>query len=119
MNWSSASTRMTFTPRFLANMSITILPSSRRSRPWSTKTQVSWSPMARWISAAATDESTPPDRPRITSSSPTCSRILETASSMWSRMTQSALQPAISSTKRSSIWRPLTVCVTSGWNCTA
>ena len=31
--------------------------------------------MARWISAAATLESTPPDRPRITSSSPTCSRI--------------------------------------------
>src|SRR5471032_3171631 len=59
MNWSSASTRITFTPRFLANMSITILPSSRRSRPWSTNTQVSWSPMARWISAAATDESTP------------------------------------------------------------
>jgi hypothetical protein len=28
------------------------------------------------------DESTPPDRPRITSSSPTCSRILATASSM-------------------------------------
>ena len=39
------------------------LASFRRSRPWSTNTQVSWSPMARWISAAATEESTPPDRP--------------------------------------------------------
>ena len=52
----------------------------RRSRPWSTNTQVSWSPIARWISAAATDESTPPDRPRITSSPPTCARIAATAS---------------------------------------
>ena len=32
------------------------------------------SPIARWISAAATDESTPPERPRMTSSSPTCAR---------------------------------------------
>ena len=37
-------------------MSITIWPSFRRSRPWSTKTQVSWSPMARWINAAATED---------------------------------------------------------------
>ena len=28
--------------------------------------QVSWSPIASWISTAATDESTPPDRPQIT-----------------------------------------------------
>ena len=34
--------------------------------------------MARWISAAATLESTPPDSPRITSSSPTCRRIVST-----------------------------------------
>ena len=68
-------------PRCRANISITCAASSRRSRPLSTKTQVSWSPMARWISAAATDESTPPERPRITSSPPTCARIFATASS--------------------------------------
>jgi hypothetical protein len=28
--------------------------------------QVSWSPIASWISTAATEESTPPDRPQIT-----------------------------------------------------
>jgi len=37
---------------------------------------------------------------------------------MWSRMIQSGLAPQISSTKRSRIARPCTVCVTSGWNCT-
>ena len=36
-----------------------------RSRPWSTKTQVSRSPIARCTSAAATAESTPPDSPQI------------------------------------------------------
>ena len=36
--------------------------------------------MARWISAAATEESTPPESPRITSSSPTCSRMRAIAS---------------------------------------
>ena len=40
--------------------------SPRRSRPWSTNTQVSWSPIASWISTAATAESTPPERPQIT-----------------------------------------------------
>ena len=63
-----------------ANVSITCSASFRRSRPWSTNTQVSRSPIARWISAAATDESTPPDSPSSTSSSPTCARIAATAS---------------------------------------
>ena len=40
--------------------------SLRRRRPVSTKTQVSWSPIASWISTAATEESTPPERPQIT-----------------------------------------------------
>ena len=40
--------------------------SPARSSPWSTKTQVNWSPTARWTSAAATAESTPPDSPQIT-----------------------------------------------------
>ena len=42
-----------------------------RSRPWSTNTQVSWSPIASWISTAATAESTPPERPQITLPLPT------------------------------------------------
>ena len=33
--------------------------------------EVSWEPMARCNNAATTEESTPPDNPRITSSSPT------------------------------------------------
>ena len=43
-----------------------------RISPWSTSTQVSWSPTARWTSAAAVAESTPPERPQITPASPTC-----------------------------------------------
>lgn len=39
-------------------------------------------PMARCSSIAVTEESTPPERPRITLSSPTCWRIRSTASSM-------------------------------------
>ena len=50
-------------------------PRPARSRPWSTNTQVSWSPTARCTSAAATAESTPPDSPQITRLSPTCARI--------------------------------------------
>ena len=41
-----------------------------RIRPWSTKTQVSWWPIASWISTAATALSTPPERPQITLPSP-------------------------------------------------
>ena len=47
-----------------ATKSSTCSASPSRSSPWSTKTQVSWSPTARWTSAAATEESTPPDSPQ-------------------------------------------------------
>ena len=50
-------------------------PRSARIRPWSTNTQVSCSPIASWISTAATALSTPPDRPQITLPVPTCSRM--------------------------------------------
>ena len=46
-----------------------------RSRPWSTKTQVQLVADRRCTSAAATAESTPPDRPQIARLSPTCARI--------------------------------------------
>ena len=54
--------------------------SSRRSSPWSTSTHVSRSPIARWMSVAATVESTPPESPHSTWPSPTCARISRTAS---------------------------------------
>ena len=41
----------------------------------STKMQVSWSPMARWISAAVTVESTPPLSPQTTPAVPTRARM--------------------------------------------
>ncbi len=52
--------------------------------------------MARWISAAATDESTPPLRPHMTRSSPTFCRMCSTDSSINEAMFQSgsALQTA-------------------------
>ena len=65
--------------------------SPSRSRPWSTNTQVSCSPIASWISTAATAESTPPDSPQITRPLPTCARILSIASSLKARMVQSPL----------------------------
>ncbi len=46
-------------------------PRPARIRPGSTKTQVSWSPIASWISTAATERSTPPERPQITRPLPT------------------------------------------------
>ncbi len=52
-------------------VSTTCSPSPCRIRPVSTKTQVSWGPMALCTSAAATAESTPPDSPQITRPSPT------------------------------------------------
>ena len=50
-------------------------PRPSRSSPLSTKMQVSRSPMARWTSAAATVESTPPESAQTTRSSPTRSRM--------------------------------------------
>jgi hypothetical protein len=63
----------------LAKVAITCAPRFAQ-QPVSTNMQVA-AAVARWISAAATDESTPPERPRMTSSSPTCSRIFAIASS--------------------------------------
>ena len=49
-------------PRLRRKVSTTCSLSPLRISPVSTYTQVSWWPIARWTSAAATDESTPPDR---------------------------------------------------------
>ena len=59
----------------------TASPSPFRRSPLSTKTHWSWSPIARWTSAAVTAESTPPDSAHRTRSRPTVARTVSTASS--------------------------------------
>ena len=76
------------------NSRTTSSPSPARIRPWSTKTQVSWSPIASWISTAATAESTPPDRPQITLPLPTWRRIASRASARNAAIVQSLFSPA-------------------------
>ena len=81
--------------------------------------QVSWSPTARCTSAAATDESTPPESPQITRCSvPTSSRIRATSVSMKWPGVQSGVAPQTSKRKLLRISPPRGVCATSGWNCT-
>ncbi|MNE39159.1 hypothetical protein D3C80_1330930 [compost metagenome] len=117
-NCSSALARITLTPMFSANMAITCSPSCRRSRPLSTNTQVSWSPMALCSSAATTDESTPPDRPSRTLSVPTWARTWAMASSAIFDGVHRASHSQMSRMKRDRMRPPCLVWVTSGWNCT-
>ncbi len=118
-NRSAASTTLRSTPVAATKSRSTCSASPLRSSPWSTKTQVSWPPTARWTSAAATAESTParqstdqvlvPDllldrerrrRPRcLPASSPACSPRCRT------RTVSSTSWPA---------WE----CSTSGCHCT-
>ena len=85
-NWSKAST--------------TCSASFSRISPWSTKTQVSRSPTARWTSSAATEESTPPESPQITRPSPTWARIAATCSAITDCGDHCSSQPAMSRRKR-------------------
>ena len=94
-------------------------PRLARSKPVSTKTHVSWSPIALCTSAAATAESTPPESPQITRSSPTCARI-----SVDGLLDDRDVRPGRRGSPRrrrgtpsASPW-PRSVCPTSGWNCT-
>ena len=73
---SRASTCTSGMLKWPRNSDTTSLASSCRSRPLSTKMQVSWSPIASWISTAATEQSTPPDSPQMTRPLPTWARIL-------------------------------------------
>ena len=76
--------------------------------------------MAREISAAATEESTPPERPSITRPfGPTCSRMEAMALSMKVLIVQSPVQPQTLYRKLAMTFWPSSLCVTSGWNCTA
>ena len=69
---SAASTWISSRPMLRRNVSVTSSLSPRRIRPVSTYTHVSRWPIARWTSAAATAESTPPDSAQIARPSPTC-----------------------------------------------
>ncbi len=100
------------------NVSTTCSPSPWRMRPVSTNTQVSWEPMARCTSAAATAESTPPDSPQMARPSPTWARMASIEVSMTELIVQVGRQPQASYRKCSSSSWPCGVCTTSGWNCT-
>ena len=89
-NRSAASTVCRRAPVAATKSRSTCSRSPARSSPWSTNTQVSRSPMARWTRAAATAESTPPDSPQIARPSPTWARTASTVSSMIDAVVQSA-----------------------------
>ena len=74
--------------------------------------------MARWTSAAATAESTPPERPQIARPSPIWARTASTVSSMIDAVVQLPGMPAISCRNRSSTCWPCGEWPTSGWYCT-
>ena len=78
-NRSATSTVTRLAPVAATKSRCTCARSPARSRPWSTNTHVSRSPMARCTSAAATAESTPPDRPQIARPSPIWSRTCSTS----------------------------------------
>ena len=92
--------------------------SPARISPVSTNTQVNWGPMARWTSAAATAESTPPDNPQMARSDPTRSRMAFTEDSTTEVIVQSPGQAQTSCTNREMSACPQGVWWTSGWNCT-
>ena len=81
-NRSAAFTCTSGTWKCRANVSSTWSGSPSLFRPWSTNTHVSWSPIARCTSSAATAESTPPLSAHSTWASPTCDRMRATWSSM-------------------------------------
>ena len=94
-----------------------LLASFLRIRPWSTSTHVSRSPSARCTISAATEESTPPDRPQIARPSPDLladqrdllvddRRRASTAPRSRRRRRGTCAAPAL----------PCGVCTTSGWN---
>ena len=74
--------------------------------------------MARWTSAAATEESTPPDSPQTARASPTWARMASTWSWMTLPIVHVGAIPAISWRKCSSTAWPCAECSTSGWNWT-
>ncbi len=86
--------------------------------PWSTNMQVSLSPIALLRSTAATEESTPPLRPRITLSSPSCSLRAATVVSINDAALHVHDAPQMPIAKLRSSCMPHVLWKTSGWNCT-
>ena len=115
-NRSVASTERMWRSRLPCRTSSTRSGSSRLSRPLLTKTQVSWSPTARWTRVAATAESTPPERAQMTRPEPTVARIDSTAARTNDPGVHSPVQPQTPYTKLRRISFPCGVCWTSGWN---
>ena len=113
-----ASTTCSETPVAATKSRSTCSASPLRSRPWSTNTQVSRSPIARCTRAAATAESTPPESPQMARRSPIWVRIASICSSTMLTIVQVGRQPAISSRKWLSTCWPCSVCITSGCHCT-
>ena len=91
---SFASTLMKVSLR-LEKTASTSSASPLRISPWSTNTQVSRSPMASDSSAAATEESTPPDRASRALPSPISSRKAFTVRVRKSAMVHSLRAPQI------------------------
>ena len=117
-NRSPASTWMSSMPMCRRKVSTTCSDSPWRMSPVSTYTQVSCGPMARWTSAAATAESTPPDSPQMARPAPTWRRTASTCVSAIDAIVQVGRHPHTSNRKRRSISWPPGVCPTSGWNWT-
>ena len=72
-NLSDASTLIKFTSSLFPNTFSTSSDSFFLNKPWSTNIHVKLFPIALLIKAAATEESTPPDKANRTFLSPTCS----------------------------------------------
>jgi len=116
-NVSAASTTTRSIPVAATKSCSTCSASPSRSSPWSTNTQVSWSPTARWTRAAATDESTPPESPQITRLVPTCVRMRSTCSAITLPGVHVGAIPAPSRRKCSRASWPSTEWRTSGCHC--
>ena len=114
-NVSRASYTWRLTPVAATKSRSTCSASPSRSRPWSTKTQCSRSPIARCTMAAATAESTPPERPQMARPlSPICSRTRSICSSAMLSIVQVWRAPAMWCRKCSSTFWPCSECSTSG-----
>ena len=75
--------------------------------------------MARCSSSAATELSTPPERPQMTRPwSPTLARMASSASCTKPFIVQLPLTLQSLKRKECSMRLPSGVCTTSGWNCT-
>ena len=96
---SLASTATMFRPSLSRRLSCTLWNSFLRRTPLFTKMQVNWLPMALCTSTAATEESTPPERPQMTWPSPTFSRMAATVLSMKWAGVQSPAAPQTLKTK--------------------